>query len=88
MTRSATPTRTLVFDADRPEIAHTRIDCPDHLGLIELVETFVGGPCDDPEIVEHVAHAHGLLIEAHLVLQAQPCPHCTLVAAPYWLAAA
>lgn len=78
----------LVFDVDTPDLAHTRIDCPEHLGLIELVETYVGGPCDDPDMVEYVAAIHGLVAPAHLVHQARPCPTCTLVAAPYWLAAA
>ena len=27
------------FDVDHPEVAHTRIDCPENGGLIELVET-------------------------------------------------
>jgi hypothetical protein len=81
-------TNTLIFDVDRPDLAHTRLDCPDHLGLIELVETYLGGPCDDPVTVEHVADVHGLLAPSHLVHQARPCPACTLVAAPYWLAAA
>ncbi len=80
-------TRTIVFDALHPDLAHTRLDCPDHLGLVELVEAAVG-PCDDPELVERVAFEHGLLVEAHLVRRARPCPTCTLVAAPYWLAAA
>ena len=37
---------------------------------------------------EYVADMHGLVSPAHLVHQARPCPHCTLVAAPYWLSAA
>ena len=78
----------VVFDVDVPSLAHTRIDCPEHLGLIELVETFLGHTCDDPEVVEHIADLHGLVSPAHLVHQARPCHHCTLVAAPYWLAAA
>jgi hypothetical protein len=87
MTRTLTP-RTLIFDVDQPDLAHTRIDCADHLGLIELVETYLGHPCDDPVTVEHVADIHGLVTAAHLVHQARPCPTCTLVAAPLWLAAA
>lgn len=87
--RPARSTRQIViFDLDTPGLAHTRIDCAEHLGLIELVETYLGHPCDDPEIVEYVADVHGLVAEAHLVHQARPCHHCTLVAAPYWLAAA
>lgn len=81
-------TRTLVFDLVRPAVAHTRIDCPDNLGLIELVEAALGGGCDDPDVAEDIAARHGLMVDAHLVHQARPCPHCTLVAAPYWLAAA
>ncbi|MBI5090063.1 MAG: hypothetical protein HZB15_14700 [Actinobacteria bacterium] len=81
-------TNTLVFDVDQPDLAHTRIDCPDHLGLIELVETYLGQPCDDPITIEHVAAVHGLVSPAHLVHQARPCTTCTLVAAPYWRAAA
>ncbi len=76
------------FDVDHPEIAHTRIDCVENGGLIELVETYLGQPCDDPMMVEYVADLHGLVAPAHLVHQARPCPHCTLVAAPYWLSAA
>ena len=71
-----------------PEVAHTRIDCPDNGGLIELVETYLGTACDDPMVFEYVADMHGLVAPAHLVHQARPCPHCTLVAAPYWLSAA
>ena len=81
-------TRTLVFDLVRPNVAHTRIDCPDHVGLIELVEAELGHSCDDPDLVEEIAARHGLVAEAHLVHQARPCPSCTLVAAPYWLSAA
>ena len=81
-------TRNLIFDVDTPNLAHTRIDCPQHFGLIELVETYLGHPCDDPTTVEHVAAIHGLVSPAHLIRQARPCSGCTLVAAPYWLAAA
>jgi len=76
------------FDVDHPEVAHTRIDCPDNGGLIELVETYLGRSCDDPMVFEYVADLHGLVAPAHLVHQARPCAHCTLVAAPYWLTAA
>ena len=81
-------TRAVIFDAFIDGLAHTRLDCPAHLGLIELVEQHLGAPCDDPDVVEAVAHQHGLVIDAHLVLQARPCAACTLVAAPVWLAAA
>ena len=76
------------FDVDHPEVAHTRIDCPDNGGLIELVESYLGTACDDPVMFEYVADVHGLVAPAHLVHQARPCPRCTLVAAPYWLGAA
>ncbi|MFN8023157.1 MAG: hypothetical protein U0Q03_16640 [Acidimicrobiales bacterium] len=76
------------FDVDHPEVAHTRIDCPENGGLIELVETYLGGPCDDPVMFEYVADVHGFVSPAHLVHQARPCPHCTLVAAPSWRTAA
>jgi hypothetical protein len=76
------------FDVDDPEVAHTRIDCPENGGLIELVETYLGTSCDDPMVFEYVADVHGLVSPAHLVHQARPCPHCTLVAAPFWLSAA
>ncbi len=76
------------FDVDHPEVAHTRIDCPDNGGLIELVETYLGTACDDPMMFEYVADLHGLVAPARLVHQARPCPQCTLVAAPYWLSAA
>ena len=87
-TRTAAPAHHVFFDVDRPEVAHTRIDCVENGGLIELVETYLGQPCDDPTMFEHVAEVHGLVAPAHLVHQARPCPHCTLVAAPYWLSAA
>jgi hypothetical protein len=85
---SAPKAQYLYFDVDRPDVAHTRLDCPDHLGLIELVDTFMGGPCDDPDVAEHVAAAHGLVVPAHLVHEAHACPTCTLVAAPHWRIAA
>jgi hypothetical protein len=86
---TSTPAEHLVFfDVDHPGVAHTRIDCPENGGLIELVETYLGTPCDDPMMFEYVADMHGLVSPAHLVHQARPCPHCTLVAAPYWLSAA
>ena len=81
-------TRTIVFDLTRPTVAHTRIDCPDNLGLIELFEAQLGMACDDPDLAEDIAARHGLVVEARLVHQATPCYRCTLVAAPYWLAAA
>lgn len=88
--RTAAPATShhVYFDVDHPEVAHTRIDCPENGGLIELVETYLGTPCDDPMMFEYVADVHGLVSPAHLVHQARPCPHCTLVAAPYWLSAA
>jgi hypothetical protein len=86
--RSPRSPRYVVFDIDRPEIVHTRLDCIDHVGLIDVVDQWYGGPCDDPEVVEEVAFRHGLLVPAELVERGKPCPHCTLVAAPLWLAAA
>ena len=82
------PVHHVYFDVDHPEVAHTRIDCPENGGLIELVETYLGHACDDPMIFEYVADVHGLVSPAHLVHQARPCAHCTLVAAPYWRSAA
>ena len=82
------PTHHVFFDVDHPEVAHTRLDCPENGGLIELVETYLGQPCDDPAMFEYVADVHGLVAPAHLVHQARPCPHCTLVAAPFWRSAA
>jgi hypothetical protein len=82
------PVHHVFFDVDHPETAHTRIDCPENGGLIELVETYLGQPCDDPVVFEYVADVHGLVSPAHLVHQARPCPHCTLVAAPFWRSAA
>jgi hypothetical protein len=88
-TGAAAPTQHFVyFDVDQPDIAHTRIDCSENGGLIELVETYLGRSCDDPMMFEYVADVHGLVSPAHLVHQARPCAHCTLVAAPYWLSAA
>lgn len=93
MTRKPFPvpvrsTRYVIFDIDRPNLVHTKLDCEDHIGLVDLADQWYGGPCLDPEIVEEVAFRHGLLVPAELVQRGTPCEHCTLVAAPYWRAAA
>jgi len=82
------PIRYVIFDVDRPNLVHTRLDCPDHVGLVDIVDQWFGGPCDDPDVVEDVAMRHGLLADADLVERGTPCEHCTLVAAPLWRAAA
>jgi hypothetical protein len=75
------------FDAVRHSMAHTRIDCPNQLGLLEEVEA-LGYDTTDPDIVEAVADLLGLVVPVGLAERATPCSHCTLVAAPYWRAAA
>jgi hypothetical protein len=82
------PARFVIFDIDRPNLVHTRLDCPDHVGLVDVVDQWFGGPCDDPDVVEEVAFRHGLIADAELVVRGKPCEHCTLVAAPLWRAAA
>jgi hypothetical protein len=87
--RPAAPKATVLYvDVDRSDLVHTRLDCPEHIGLVDLVDTYMGGPCDDPDVAEHVAAAHGLIVPAHLVHEAHACPRCTLVAAPHWRIAA
>ena len=82
------PARFVIFDIDRPNLVHTRLDCADHVGLVDVVDQWFGGPCDDPDVVEEVAFRHGLIADAELVKRGTPCEHCTLVAAPLWRAAA
>ena len=82
------PDHFVIFDIDRPNLVHTRLDCPDHVGLVDVVDQWFGGPCDDPDVVEEVAFRHGLIAAAELVNRGTPCEHCTLVAAPLWRAAA
>ncbi|MEY2581000.1 MAG: hypothetical protein QOE09_849 [Ilumatobacteraceae bacterium] len=85
---SARPSRFVIFDIDRPDVVHTRLDCSQHVGLVDVVDQWFGGPCDDPDVVEEVAFRHGLIAAAELVQRGTPCQHCTLVAAPLWRAAA
>jgi hypothetical protein len=80
--------RFVIFDIDQPNLVHTRLDCNEHVGLIDVVDQWFGGPCDDPDVVEAVAFRHGLIADADLVQRGTPCAHCTLVAAPLWRAAA
>jgi hypothetical protein len=82
------PDRFVIFDIDQPDLVHTKLDCIEHVGLIDVVDQWFGGPCDDPDVVEEVAFRHGLIAAAELVERGTPCPHCTLVAAPLWRAAA
>jgi hypothetical protein len=82
------PSRFVIFDIDRPDLVHTKLDCTEHVGLIDVVDQWFGGPCDDPDVLEEVAFRHGLIAAAELVERGTPCPHCTLVAAPLWRAAA
>jgi hypothetical protein len=86
LTATQRPQRFVVFDVDRPNLVHAKLDCSEHIGLVDIVDQWFGGPCDDPEVVEEVAFRHGLLAAADLA-RGTPCPHCTLVAAPMWLAA-
>jgi hypothetical protein len=88
---TAPPTRPahyVIFDIDQPDLVHTKLDCSEHVGLVDVVDQWFGGPCDDPDVVEEVAFRHGLIAAAALVERGKPCEHCTLVAAPLWLAAA
>lgn len=77
----------VIFDLNRPNLAHTRIDCVDHFGLIEAVEQ-LGYAVDDPDVFDAAVDLLGLTAPAHLADRAVPCPTCTLVAAPLWLSAA
>lgn len=81
-------TRTVIFDLRQPNLAHTRLDCSHHVGFLEFIEQQLGGWSGDLDEVEQAAFAAGLLAPAAQAEHARPCPHCTLVAAPYWLAAA
>ncbi len=81
------PAHYVIFDIDRPNVVHTKLDCSEHIGLVDVVDQWFGGPCDDPDVVEEVAFRHGLIAAAALVERGTPCPHCTLVAAPLWRAA-
>jgi hypothetical protein len=38
----------------------SRVDRLDLIGLIEAVEEALGGPCDDPDVVERIAAELGL----------------------------
>ena len=86
--RRTRPAHYVIFDIDRPNLVHTKLDCSEHIGLVDVVDQWFGGPCDDPDVVEEVAFRHGLVAAAELVERGTPCPHCTLVAAPLWRAAA
>jgi hypothetical protein len=77
----------VIVDIERPHIAHTRVDCPEHLGVLEAVDQ-LGYPTDDPDVVEAALELLGLLVPGHLADRARPCPACTLVGAPLWRAAA
>jgi hypothetical protein len=80
-------TNYVYFDAVRPNLAHTRIDCPNQLGLLEEAES-LGYDVTDPDVMEAVADLLGLAVPAEFADRATPCGHCTLVAAPLWRAAA
>ncbi|MEQ1703150.1 MAG: hypothetical protein ABMA25_23845 [Ilumatobacteraceae bacterium] len=81
-------THTVIFDLHQPNLAHTRLDCSEHVGFLEFIEQQLGEWSGDADEVEHAAFLAGLLVPAGQAEHARPCPHCTLVAAPYWLAAA
>ncbi len=81
-------TNTVIFDLQQPNLAHTRLDCSHHLGFLEFIEDALGGWSGDADEVEAAAIDAGLMVPASLADRAKPCPHCTLVAAPYWRAAA
>jgi hypothetical protein len=85
---SLLPRHHVIIDAEQGELAHTRLDCPAHVGLIDLVESHLGESCDDPATVLDVAGRLGLVVVAEVAEHARPCPSCTLVAAPFWRAAA
>lgn len=81
-------TNNVILDVHRPNFAHTRLDCSEHVGFLEFIEAQLGGWSGDADEVEEAAFHAGLLIPAAWAEHARPCPHCTLVAAPFWLAAA
>ncbi|MGB8861990.1 MAG: hypothetical protein WCC60_22230 [Ilumatobacteraceae bacterium] len=81
-------TKTVILDAAQPNLVHTRLDCNHHVGLLELIEQQFGGSPDYADELEEAAFHAGLIVPAEWAEHARPCPHCTLVAAPYWLAAA
>jgi hypothetical protein len=80
-------TNHVYFDAVRPNLAHTRIDCANYLGLAEEAEA-LGYDSSDPDLMDAVADLLGLVVPAEFADRATPCHHCTLVAAPLWRAAA
>jgi len=81
-------TNTVIFDVQRPNVAHTQLLCSQHHGFLEFVESHLGEWSGDADVVEAAAFEAGLLVPAEWAEHAVPCPHCTLVAAPYWLPAA
>ncbi len=81
-------TNTVIFDLHQPNLAHTRLDCSRHEGFFEFVEAQLGQWSGDADEFEAAAFQTGLVVPAELADHARPCPHCTLVAAPYWRAAA
>lgn len=80
-------TNTVILDIQQPNLAHTRVDCSHHDGAIEAVED-LGYAVDDPEVFEAALDLLGLVVPRHLADGLRACPHCTLVAAPVWRAAA
>jgi hypothetical protein len=80
-------TNTVILDIYQPLLAHTRVDCSQHFGAVEAVEA-LGYPVDDPDVFEAALDLLGLVVPRHLADGLHACPHCTLVAAPVWRAAA
>ena len=84
-------TNTVLFDLHTPNLAHTRLDCSEHHGFLEFIEAQLADHdwSGDLDEIEAAAFRAGLLVPAELADdRARPCPHCTLVAAPYWRSAA
>jgi hypothetical protein len=87
-TATLLPAHHVIFDVELDGLVHTRLDCDAHVGLIDAIESRLGARCDDPALVLDVADRLGLIAPAALADHARPCARCTLVAAPFWRAAA
>lgn len=74
---------TLILDLHNSDLAHTRIDCSAHIALADLLMSV-----DDIDAAFEIAANEGLLMPSYLAEGVRACPHCTLVAAPVWRAAA
>ncbi|MFM2072757.1 MAG: hypothetical protein RLZZ623_3021 [Actinomycetota bacterium] len=69
-------TPTLFFDPSNPDLAHVRLECPEAIGLVDVVEHHLDEPCTNPELAIIAAHQLGLATAAALVPHARRCPVC------------